>query len=527
MGSPATAHWGEQIAVEQIGGISYRMYTERPHRLDHLLGFADRWGSRPHLVQGERVIQFCELGPAVDRKARMLATLGVGRGDRVFILGWNSPEWIFNCWACLRIGAVPVLANSFWSEAELTDALTRLSPVLTLADARGATRMPAGWPRGPWEVPDSQTNVKEAPIPLSPPEENEPAVVIFTSGTSGRPKAVVLSHRALLSNLQMLLSLTRRLPQQVDETSADVALHTGPLFHIGGIQALLRGVTVGNTLVLPSGRFDPADALMLIERWKITRWAAVPTMISRVLDHPDVSKRDLRSLGAVTLGGAPLHSDLAERIRTGLPGARARIATGYGLSENGGQATAASDSDTTRRPGTSGRVLPLAEVKIVARAGMPDGEILIRAPTQMSGYFGEDSSPIDSEGWLSTGDLGRRDADGFIWITGRCKDLIIRGGENIAPAAVEQALLNIPGVREAAVFGVHHADLGEEVAAVVVTDAQAELDVIQERLRSAVASFAVPTYWRLQSDPLPVNQTGKVDKAAIVKEFNERRRTAA
>ena len=455
----------------------------------------------------------------------MLAERGIGRGDRVFILGWNSPEWIFNCWACLRIGAVPVLTNSWWSEAELINALTRLRPVLTLADARGVARMPAGWQCGPWEVPveASTPNVADTPIPLTPPDENEPAVIIFTSGTSGRPKAVVLSHRALLANLQMLLSLTRRLPHQVDKTSADVALHTGPLFHIGGIQALLRGVTVGNTLVMPSGRFDPADVLALIERWKITRWAAVPTMISRVLDHPDVHKRDLGSLRAVTLGGAPLHSELGQRIRIGLPGAQARIATGYGLSENGGQATAASDTDTIQRPGTSGRVLPLAEVKIVPRAGMPDGEILIRAPTQMSGYYGEETSPIDKEGWLSTGDLGRLDADGFIWITGRCKDLIIRGGENIAPAAVEQALLSIPGVLEAVVFGIPHADLGEEVAAVVVADANAVADAIKEQLRSTVASFSVPTQWQFQSDPLPVNQTGKVDKAAVVKEFNARR----
>ena len=140
----------------------------------------------------------------------------------------------------------------------------------------------------------------------------------------------------------------------------------------------------------------------------------------------------------------------------------------------------------------------------------------------MSGYYGEETSPIDAQGWLSTGDLGRLDADGFIWITGRCKDLIIRGGENIAPAAVEQALLSVPGVLEAAVFGVAHADLGEEVAAVVVTDAAAVPDVIKERLRSSIASFSVPTQWRFQSDPLPVNQTGKVDKAAIVKDFNAR-----
>ena len=129
----------------------------------------------------------------------------------------------------------------------------------------------------------------------------------------------------------------------------------------------------------------------------------------------------------------------------GLPGVNARIATGYGLSENGGQATAASDADTIERPGTSGRPLPLTEIEIEARAGLPDGEIFIRAPTQMSGYYGSATSPIDRDGWLHTGDLGRMDKAGYIWITGRSKDLIIRGGENVAPAAVEQALIGCAG----------------------------------------------------------------------------------
>jgi long-subunit acyl-CoA synthetase (AMP-forming) len=146
------------------------------------------------------------------------------------------------------------------------------------------------------------------------------------------------------------------------------------------------------------------------------------------------------------LGGAPVHAELLALMRSGLPGVEARIVTGYGLSENCGQATAASGTDTTNRPGSSGRPLPCVELMIAPRAGMPDGEILVRSPTQMLGYFGEKESPIDHEGWLHTGDLGRIDADGHLWITGRCKDLIIRGGENIAPAAVERALRAIPGV---------------------------------------------------------------------------------
>ena len=144
----------------------------------------------------------------------------------------------------------------------------------------------------PWAVDMTHAPIADAPgADTTSLDEEEPAVIIFTSGTEGRPKAVVLSHRALLAGLQMLLHVTRRLPHQLDETAADVGLHTGPLFHVGGVQTLLRAITVGSTLVMPRGKFDPAEALALIERHKISRWAAVPTMVSRLLDHPDVHRR--------------------------------------------------------------------------------------------------------------------------------------------------------------------------------------------------------------------------------------------
>jgi acyl-CoA synthetase (AMP-forming)/AMP-acid ligase II len=289
---------------------------------------------------------------------------------------------------------------------------------------------------------------------------------------------------------------------------------------MGGIQSLLRSVVIGGTLVLPAQRFDPGEALELMERWKITRWSAVPTMATRLLEHPDVHRRDLRSLRSMTLGGAPVYSELVQQIRTGLPGIEARVTTGYGLTENGGQATAASHIETTERPGSSGRALPCVELKIFPQPGLPDGEILIRSCTQMTGYYGEaDDSPIDESGWLHTGDLGRIDADGYLFITGRCKDLIIRGGENIAPAAVERALVAVPGVAEAVVFGLPHAVLGEEVAAVVVVEGDLTPEIIQAELRSRLASFAAPSRWWLRKEPLPVNHTGKIDKPAVVAEI--------
>jgi acyl-CoA synthetase (AMP-forming)/AMP-acid ligase II len=521
----AMASWGKEIAVETIRGVPFRLYTSRPRRIESFLDLARRWGSRAHVVQGGNVLTFDGLMNASAAKAHVLAVSGVARGERVFLLGWNTPEWIVNFWACQRIGAIPVLANAWWSEGELSDALDRLQPALTLADAHGAARMPAAWRCGPWDIdvnapraPDATALAAAGTASLA---EVDPALIIFTSGTGGRPKAVVHSHRALIAGAQMVLHISRRLPQQVDEHAGDIALQTGPLFHIGGAGMLLRSAVIGNTLVMPRGKFDPAEALELIERHRITRWSAVPTMVSRVLDHPDRLRRDLGSLGALTLGGAPIHAELLQRIGTALPGVQARVPTGYGLTESGSQVTAASGADTARHPGSCGRPLPCVELKIVPRPGLPDGEVLVRTPTQMAGYYGDEASPIDDEGWLHTGDLGRIDDNGHLWITGRSKDMIIRGGENIAPAAVESALMAIAGVVEAVVFGVPHRELGEEVMAVVVVDADLTPRQLQRQLRASVASFAVPSRWHLQREPLPINNTGKIDKAAVVAQVRE------
>jgi acyl-CoA synthetase (AMP-forming)/AMP-acid ligase II len=508
------ARWGTDIAIEEIGGIPFRSYTERPRDIAALLAFADRWGERPHIVQGERVVSFTALRRAAEAKAAELAAGGLAAGDRVLLTGFNSPEWITNFWACVLVGAVPVLGNAWWGPAEVADALALLEPALVLADARAARGLPAGAPLGTWECPE--TGGTAPALARTTPDEDDPAAFVFTSGTSGSPKAVVLSHRSLLAGLHMLLHITKRLPHQVDEATGDAGLHTGPMFHIGGIQTLLRAVTVGDTLVMPNGKFDPAEALRLIEQWKIVRWSAVPTMVSRVLEHPDVRTRDLSSIKSITVGGAPVHAEFLAQLRDGLPGVEPRVATGYGLTENGGQATAASGRDTSERPGSTGRPLPLVELTVTEPSELQDGEILIRCPTQMLGYFGVAESPIDADGRLHTGDLGHIDADGYLWITGRAKEMIIRGGENIAPAAVEQALATVPGVVESAVFGLPHPDLGEEVMAVVVVEADLTADDLAREVRGRLASFAVPSRWRIEHEPLPTTHSGKIDKKELV-----------
>lgn len=518
----SSAHdiWGDQIATESIGGIAYRMYTERPRRVESVLGFAAPWGERAHIIQGEQTISFAQFHAAVQAKAGLLAQQGLQAGQRALLVGWNSPSWIVNFWACLQVGAVPVLANAWWSEQELAQALALIQPGLVLADDSARARMPAGWSLGTWAA-----DFLAPPTHLAPAQrkdEEATALIIFTSGTSGQPKAVVLSHRALLARLHMTLQVTRKLPQQIDRSAHDVTLLTGPLFHVGGMQTLMRALIVGDTLVLSSGRYDPADVLALIEKHQIKRWNAVPTMVSRLLDHPDLARRNLSSLKSISIGGAPVHKELMQRMRQGLPGVSPRIPTGYGLTENGGQATASAGSQDLDKLGSTGRPMPCVEISFLAHPGLPDGEILLRSPTQMTGYFGLDVSPIDAQGWLHTGDLGHLDDTGNLWITGRSKDMIIRGGENIAPAAVERALMTLPGVSDAVVFGVPHADLGEEVMAVVISQTALSAQALAQGLHGQLASFCIPSRWQIQTAPLPTNDTGKVDKRALSAHYSSK-----
>jgi acyl-CoA synthetase (AMP-forming)/AMP-acid ligase II len=442
------------------------------------------------------------------------------------ILAFNSAEWIVAYWATLAAGAVVVLANAWWSEAELRHALGVVDVALILADPRSAKLVPDGMPV--LELEDMAARAAGRP-PLSPAPplagEDEPAMILFTSGTSGPPKGAVLPHRSVIALQHMLLHVTRQLPHTLtDESPREVALQTGPLFHIGGVQALVRQLLLGGTLVFPRGRFDPVEVLDLIEAEGVHRWGGVPTMVNRVLNDPSVEGRDLSSVKAISLGGAPVPPEIVTRIKARFPNVERGVSQVYGLSEGGGTLTAASGRDLVERPGTAGRALPLIELRIAEPDEKGTGEVVARTPTQMLGYWGQQSTDaIDEDGWVHTGDLGHIDADGYLFITGRMKDLIIRGGENIAAAHVENVLLRHPEIRDVAVCGRPDPDLGEIVAAAVVLDAGSTVTVNDLRSFAAehLAYFELPTSWWLRTEPLPQNDVGKVQKRRLQADWPE------
>jgi long-chain acyl-CoA synthetase len=315
-----------------------------------------------------------------------------------------------------------------------------------------------------------------------------------------------------------------RLPHQIDpDRPGAVNLLTGPLFHIGGIQNMTMALVGGHTLVFLEGRFDPIEVLDLIEREQVTIWGGVPTMARRVIEHPSMEGRDLSSLRSVSLGGAPVPPDLIGRLGEAFPNARRGVSTVYGMTEAGGTVAAAGGKLMAEHPGTSGRPGDMVDMRIADPDADGVGEVLVRTPGQMLGYWadgGASAATVDEEGFLHTGDLGRLE-DGLLFITGRSKDVIIRGGENIAAPHVEAVLLEHPDVVEAGVVGLPHEDFGEEVAAAVILREDADLSGVEVHCRSRLAHFEVPTRWWIRTEALPTNDAGKLDKRTLRKIWPE------
>lgn len=511
------AIWGSEVVDGTYAGHPGLLHEPRPRRLGDLFVGTERWADRELFVQGERRIRHGEFRRAIPAAAARLAEHGVTSGDRVFLLAYNSPEFALVTWACWWLGAVPVLANRWWGPEELRHGLQLARPVLTVSD------LPDPAPLGPAHLALTSFQAcygeSAALDARNGGDEDAHALVLFTSGSSGMPKGVVLSQRSVIANQHNLLRRSRRLPQHLaDDSNQAVTLVVTPLFHIGGVSNILTAVITGARLVLTEGRFDPAQVLELIERERVQTWGGVPTMAVRVLEHPDLAKRDLSSLRSWPLGGAPLPPTLLERMTTRLPQLAQRgLANTWGMTESGGFVTVAGNADLAARPGTVGRPYPCAELRI----GEPDdqgvGEVLLRSPTVMLGYLELDDGTVDPQGWLHTGDLGHLDDDGYLFLDGRSKDIVIRGGENIACAHVEAALLEHPDVIEAAVFGIPDDDLGEELVAAVRHRPGVELagDDLHAFLRDRLAYFAVPAKWQLGVEPFPTLAGEKVDKRTL------------
>jgi fatty-acyl-CoA synthase len=500
---------------------------------DQLVEAATRFPDCPAVISRhqQRRLSWRELLAAADRLARGLVDLGVRPCDRVGIWSLNCWEWVVVHMACARAGAALVIVNPAYRTHELSFVLRRSQmKVLFLweRDARSdyaailseARRAPGialehlvqlGTPA--WEA-----LLKLDPLPPILVSQHDIANIQYTSGTTGSPKGVLLTHRNLVNN-GMLLARTLRY------TERDSICVPVPLSHcFGCVIGTMSALAASAALVLPNWSFDPLATLQAVEEERATSLYGVPTMFIAELRHPEFARFDLTSLRTGVMAGAPCPIEVMRQVNRDMHCRELTI--GYGLTETSPVITMSElDDDLERRVSTVGKALPATEIKVVSLEnsetvprGVP-GEICSRGYMLMQGYDGEPeatSRAIDPDGWFHTGDLGVMREDGYLKITGRAKDMIIRGGENIYPREIEEFLYAHPKIAEVHVTGLPDERLGEIVLAWIrlKSDETATEEEIREFCRGRIAHFKIPQAVRFV-DSFPTTLSGKIQKFRI------------
>ncbi|HKA93726.1 MAG TPA: class I adenylate-forming enzyme family protein, partial [Acidimicrobiia bacterium] len=537
-----------EIVTEDVLGAPLQVYKNRLHTLGELIAMADGRAGTDFLVQGDRRLTFGDHNALVRRVAASFVELEIGHGDRVAILSANNAEWVVLWWAAAAIGAVAVPLNAWWKTEELEFGLRDSGAKLLFCDSKrwDAVRdrvdqlpdlqhifvMDLDAPDGVARPGGELLGDDPGTLPSADVHEDDLFAILYTSGTTGRPKGATLTHRQALANLQNIFCLgvanASRGGEAAPELSSDVqsaALLVVPLFHVTGcLSTMMLCYASGAKLVLmPPGRFDPDATMATIEREQVTSFGGVPTIMWRIVESPNFEQYDLSTVQRVSYGGAPAAAELVQRIHERFPKVRKTLATAYGLTETASVATSNTGDDYRAHPDSVGRPAPTVEIEVVDPDGAPvptgaTGEIWLRGPTIMRrGYWNRADATaevITPDGWFRSGDIGRFDEFGFLYLVDRAKDMIIRGGENVYCVEVEQELFEHPDVIDAAVVGVPHKVLGEEVKAVVQVKPGSTTteEEIRAHCAARLANFKVPEYVELRDEPLPRNPAGKVLK---------------
>jgi fatty-acyl-CoA synthase len=488
-----------------------------------------RTGNRRALTFEGKTWTYAELQDRFDRLAGALKAAGVCRGDRVAFIGLNQPAFFDTMFAAARLGAIFVPLNFRLTGPELDYIINDAGVHTIVADSphRGVIdvirkSLPCrhylsadvdaeGW------TSLSTFMAKAEPVTTAEPiDQDEVAVIMYTSGTTGRPKGAMLTHGNLWwANSMGLLT--------IDALESDVSLVCAPLFHIGGLNVTtLSALQKGGEVILHRG-FDAARWIEDVVKYKVTSTFAVPAMLLAVSHQPAFATSDLSSFRAVVCGGAPVPEPLLHLYaKRGIP-----INQGYGLTETAPMGTFLTSEWGASKLGSAGRPGFFIDVEVVDADGkvlkepMAHGEVIMRGPNIMKGYWNKPeatAAAIDAAGWFHTGDVGYFDADGFLFICDRVKDMVITGGENVYPAEVEAVLYAHPAISEVAVMGQPDAKWGEAVVAVAVLKPGQSLTL--EALRAwgteRLARYKLPS--RLEIiDTMPRNPAGKVLKFELRK----------
>jgi long-chain acyl-CoA synthetase len=544
-----------EVVREDVRGESMLVFLKRARSLRALLDETARFGDRIALAEGEVRLSFDQLRERVEQLAATLARdHGIRSGDRVALFAANRWEWIVAFWAIASLGSIPVLMNGFWTAEEFVDAARVVDPALVIGDGprlERARKLQDELPMLDLDeamvAPDasrSRSATERVSAGTPPPiREDDPAFLIFTSGTTGRAKAVTVPHRAVCGFHQVsgfseaygkaLFGLP--LPQAgiPAPPSDDVVLATSPLFHVSMLYgAVVMSVVKGSCVVLLPGRFDPERVLQAIERERITLWMALGSAAPRVATFPRLAEFDTSSLRQLGIGGAPVSPAVQSALRSAFPTAAHAVGMGYTSTEAGAVIASIGGPEFALHPTSTGRVTLTTEVELRDANGRPappdgEGEVHVRSPYVMLGYWNDPAATakaLKPGGWLALGDIARFEGD-LLFIDSRARDMILVSAENVSPTEVEYCLEAHPRVREAAVVAVDDAVTGDAVAALVVVDPPVPVleDELEAHCRAALAHYKVPTVWLVDSEALPRTPSGKIIKSEVRARIDARR----
>ncbi len=462
---------------------------------------------------------------------------GVVPGDRVGIAMRNYPEWVVSFAAILSVGAVSVSLNAWWTESEIEYAVTDSGLTVLIVDgervercrrpcASSGARLLAVRP-AEGAVPDGvelwrDVVVPGAAMPDVSLDEESLATILYTSGTTGRPKGAVSTHGAISQAVMAFaasaaVTAARREGVEAGSGQQPCFILIVPLFHVTGCIPVMMSCFTWHYKLVMMYRWEPERALQLIERHRVTNFVGVPTQAWDLIESPNFSSYDTSSLSAVGGGGAPAPATLVARVDRAFT--RGRPSLGYGMTETNAYGPGNFGDDYVANPTSTGRVPTIVmdvDIRDEELHSLPKGErgeIWLRSPTLIRGYWNRPDATAEAivAGWLRTGDLGHVSAENLLFVEDRVKDMILRAGENVYCAEVESAIYEHPAVYEAAVVGLAHERLGEEVAAVVMVRPDATLD--EEELRAflapRLAPYMIPSRVAFTRDPLPRNPAGK------------------
>ena len=545
-----------EIVDEVVLGERMRVFKHRPRSARELLLESSNWGTAEYLVLGHERVTFAG---HLERVAALATALredyGVQPGDRVALLAANSPSWVVGFWATVSIGAVAASMNAWWAAPELAHALESCGPKVLIADRERIEHVKAAGAPRPFACVEIETAVPDligrwqgSALPDARIDEDDPAVILYTSGTTGRSKGAVASHRSLCGFVTVsrysaaasaavaadLLGGSSRSASPGHEShvaaraavgTPQVALVTVPLFHASGLYGFVVGqLASGGKIVLRAGRFDEDDVLQLIETERVTMWAALGSMGPRVARRAAQSGRDLSSMRVLAIGGAPVSPAHQAQLREAFPNAALNLSMGYTSSEAVAVVTRIQGDELRTHPTSAGRSLATTEIEIRDADGRAvaegvDGEIHVRSPYLMVEYWRDPdaTTAVMKPGrWLAMGDIGCL-REGRLYINSRARDMILVNAENVFPTEIEFRLDAHPAVRESAVIGVDDETTGQAIRAIVVAVDGADVseDELRAWCRDAMAGYKVPTQWILRREPLPRNPSGKVLKREL------------